>query len=95
MYKVIKFFTDLQDSNYAYKVGDVFPREGMTVSDKRLKELSGSKNKQGVPLIEKVKDSLNLADTPVQQSEAVGRELPPKDVVEDAGEHKKSKTNKK
>lgn len=54
MYKVIKFFTDLQDNNYPYNVGDVFPHKGMTVTEARLAELAGSENKQGVPLIEYV-----------------------------------------
>lgn len=55
MYKVIKYFTDLQDNNYAYNVGDTFPHDGLVVSEERLDELSGSKNKQGEPLIEEVK----------------------------------------
>lgn len=54
MYKVIKHFTDLQDKNHPYYVGDVFPRNGMKVSDDRIAELAGPDNKQGVPLIEKV-----------------------------------------
>lgn len=54
MYRVIKFFTDLHDNDHAYHVGDEFPREGVEVSDERLQELSGYKNKQGVPLIEPV-----------------------------------------
>jgi len=56
MYKVIEYFTDLQDNSYIYNPGDEFPREGLTVSDARLKELSGKNNKQGKPLIEKVKE---------------------------------------
>lgn len=55
MYKVIKFFTDLQDSNYPYEVGKPFPREGISVSDERLVELAGKNNKQGEPLIIEVK----------------------------------------
>lgn len=51
MYKVIKAFTDLHDNDYPYSVGDMFPRLGIKVSEKRLKELSGSDNKQGTPLI--------------------------------------------
>ena len=51
MYKVIHYFTDLQDFNHPYNVGDIFPRNGMKVSLERLKELSTSKNKQGKPLI--------------------------------------------
>ena len=55
MYRVIKAFTDLQDKKYAYKAGDIFPREGVTVSADRLEELSSNKNKRGIPLIEEVK----------------------------------------
>lgn len=54
MYKVLKFFTDLQDNDHAYNVGDAFPRNGLAVSEERLAELSGRNNKQGVPLIAKV-----------------------------------------
>lgn len=52
MYKVIKYFTDLQDNNYAYYVGDTFPRNGVEVGAERVAELSSDKNLQGVPLIE-------------------------------------------
>lgn len=55
-YEVIHFFTDLQDFNHPYKVGDKFPRLGMNVTEERLKELSSNKNKQGKPLIKKVED---------------------------------------
>lgn len=57
MYKVIKFFTDLHDNSYPYDVGDTFPREGVTATEGRLAELSGSNNKQGQPLIEKVEEA--------------------------------------
>ena len=52
MYKVIKSFTDLQDNNYAYYVGDTFPRNGVEVGAERIAELASDKNLQGVPLIE-------------------------------------------
>ena len=51
MYKVIHYFTDLQDFNHPYDVGDIFPRQGVSVTEERLKELSGSNNKQKRPLI--------------------------------------------
>ena len=54
MYRVKKFFTDLQDNGYAYKVGDVFPHEGHEVTPERLKELSGKNNKRGISLIEEI-----------------------------------------
>ena len=63
MYKVINFFTDLQDFNHPYKVGDVFPRQGMNVSEERLKELAGSRNKQGKPLIEKIEEEIAVEPT--------------------------------
>ena len=54
MYRVIKSFTDLQDNNYAYYVGDTFPRNGVEAGAERVAELSSDKNLQGVPLIEEV-----------------------------------------
>jgi hypothetical protein len=54
LFKVIKHFTDLQDDNYSYEVGDVFPRDGMNVLPSRINELSGNENRQGVPLIVEV-----------------------------------------
>lgn len=54
MYRVIRYFTDLQDNDYAYNVGDVFPRQGMSVSDKRFAELASAENRQKTPLIEAV-----------------------------------------
>ena len=56
MFRVIKLFTDLQDDNYMYEVGDEYPRLGMKPSLARIKELSGSDNRQGTPLIEEVED---------------------------------------
>lgn len=53
-YKVIKLFADLQDSNHEYNVGDVFPRNGKTVSDARIAELSSENNARGIPLIQLV-----------------------------------------
>ena len=56
MYKVVKYFIDLQDNNHPYNAGDVFPRSGVTATDERLAELAGSENKQGVPLIQLVEE---------------------------------------
>ena len=56
MYKVIKHFTDMQDNNFAYHVGDEYPRKGMSVLPSRIRELATDKNRQGVPLIEEIPD---------------------------------------
>ena len=56
-YKVIKFFTDLQDNEHPYNEGDIFPRSGVTVTAERFKELSGSDNRRGISLIEAVEET--------------------------------------
>jgi len=50
-YTVIKRFSDLQDGNHIYEVGDAFPREGVSASPARIAELSSDKNMQKTPLI--------------------------------------------
>jgi hypothetical protein len=57
LYRVITYFTDMQDDDYAYNVGDVFPREGKKVSTRRIRELSSVNNRRGIPLIEAVETS--------------------------------------
>lgn len=72
MYKVIKRFHDLQDARktksgtvyHEYNVGDVFPRDGMEVSEERIQELTGADNKQGVPLIRLVEEKAETKETP-------------------------------
>ena len=54
MYKVIESFTDLQDNNYVYYVGDTFPHNGVDVDAGRIAELASDKNRLGVPLIEEI-----------------------------------------
>ena len=59
MYKVIHFFTDLQDNSHPYNVGETFPREGVSVSKERLEELSSKYNLQEKPLIQLVDDDFS------------------------------------
>ena len=54
MYRVIEYFTDLQDDDHEYRTGDIFPREGLKVSEARLAELASAENLRGIPLIELV-----------------------------------------
>lgn len=56
MYKVLAYFTDLQDNNYPYNEGDIFPRDGLSVSENRLQELSSTRNRRKIKLIELVED---------------------------------------
>jgi hypothetical protein len=46
----------MQDNNFAYDVGDEFPRKNLSVLPSRIKELASDKNRQGVPLIEEIPD---------------------------------------
>ncbi len=94
-YKVIKYFTDLQDSNFAYKTGDIFPREGKDVSPSRIAELAGSDNKRGVPLIELVKESTPKAKAEAVKDEAKSEDITEADTVEVEAVEEKPKTRAK
>lgn len=54
-YVVLKYFEDLQDNNHKYRVGDIYPREGLDPSEERIKELSTPFNLRQEVLIEKQK----------------------------------------
>ena len=58
----------MQDNRHPYHEGDIFPREGLKVSDARLEELSGSNNKQGKPLIEKIEDDFSKHMNPPKEN---------------------------
>ena len=78
-YKVIHRFTDLQDFNHLYNVGDLFPRIGMKVSQSRIDELASGKNKLKTPLIEiekdtKIDDFSQYMNPPEESTEATETE---------------------
>ena len=56
MYKVIKHFTDMQDNNFAYQVGDEYPRKGLEVTKGRIEELATTQNRRKISLIKKVEE---------------------------------------
>jgi hypothetical protein len=60
-YRVINYFTDLQDGEHPYNVGDEFPRRGKTVTADRIKELSTDANRRGIALIEEVRGAEETA----------------------------------
>lgn len=82
MFIVINAFLDLQDAEYLYDVGDAYPREGLEPSDERIKELLGSDNLQGQPMIKAVKT------VPVN---ANGEESADSEPTEDAAEESAEK----
>ena len=71
-YKVIKAFTDMQDGNFAYQVGDEFPRKNFSVLPSRINELASSKNRQGVPLIEEIPE---VAEEPKKEKKSKSVEI--------------------
>lgn len=75
MYKVIKYFTDLQDNGHPYNAGDTFPRDGLEVSEERIIELATSSNKQNTPLITFIEE--------VKEQEVVEPEIVEQEDVED------------
>ena len=74
MYKVIKHFTDLQDNNFAYNVGDEYPRKGLSVLPSRIKELASDKNRQGCPLIEEITDVEEKPEKKTKSTKKVDKE---------------------
>ena len=60
----------MQDNNFAYNVGDEYPRKGMSVLPSRIKELATDKNRQGVPLIEEIPD---IEDKPEKKTKSTKR----------------------
>lgn len=68
-YEVIHYFTDLQDFGHPYNAGDSFPRNGLKVSDGRLKELSSNNNKQHKPLIKAIEEVETVNEAEEEQPE--------------------------
>lgn len=74
MYKVIKFFHDLQDNKHPYNVGDTYPRKDLKVTDERIAELSSNENKRGCPLIELVEGTKTLDKMTKDELQAYAKE---------------------
>lgn len=57
-YRVIYTFKDLEDNEHIYVANkDIYPREGLEPTKKRIKELSSTKNQIGKVLIEKIEET--------------------------------------
>lgn len=52
-----KPWKDLKDNDYIYKKGDIYPRNGLNPTKKRIDELSTTKNKIGEVLIQKIEEA--------------------------------------
>lgn len=65
-YRVISAFNDRLDSGFLYKVGAVYPRQGIQPTTERILELSTSNNSLGKPLIEKVEEKQKAIEKATQ-----------------------------
>ena len=64
----------MQDNNFAYNVGDEYPRKGMSVLPSRIKELASDKNRQGCPLIEEIPDVEEAPEKKTKSTKKVDKE---------------------
>lgn len=90
-YLVIKSFSDMQDNNYKYHVGDYFPHDGLTVTPERIEELSTDKNRRKTPMIEEVQEEQPEAQ--VEETAPVKEETT--EVEKPKAKPRKRKTNAK
>lgn len=67
-YEVIRYFTDAQDNDYAYHEGDTYPRDGLTVSDARIKDLLSGNNFQRIALIKRVTNTSVKKEKKVEEA---------------------------
>lgn len=55
---VITPFVDLEDGHYMYRKGDIYPREGLNVSDERIMQLLSNQNKAHKSFLERVAEPI-------------------------------------
>lgn len=90
MYKALTTFADLQDNKYIYHEGDIYPRDGVFVSDARLKELSTNNNATGRALIVKADEPKATAKaTPTEETKAEDAEVKTKPKKSTASKRRK------
>ena len=64
----------MQDNNFAYNVGDEYPRKGMSVLPSRIKELASNKNRQGCPLIEEIPEVEEAPEKKTKPTKKIDKE---------------------
>lgn len=69
------YFTDLQDNNFEYHAGDIYPRQGYEPTAERIAELSSDANKRKRPVIAAIEEDKqeDIPDAP-EVPEAEGTE---------------------
>jgi hypothetical protein len=64
----------MQDNNFAYQIGDEYPRKNFSVLPSRIKELATDKNRQGCPLIEEIPDIEEAPEKKTKSTKKVDKE---------------------
>jgi hypothetical protein len=64
----------MQDNNFAYDVGDEFPRKNFSVLPSRIRELATDKNRQGVPLIEEIPEVEEKPEKKTKSTKKIDKE---------------------
>ena len=60
-YRVIRDFADLEDGKHIYRVGDIYPRQGLAPAKERVEFLQSSQNLLQTPVIEPIPGDENGA----------------------------------
>lgn len=76
MFKALSYFTDLQDNNYSYHAGDIYPRKGYEPTKERIKELSTDTNCRHVPVIVEID-----AESPIKAVKEEKSTIPPEECI--------------
>lgn len=66
---VIAPFVDLEDGHYMYHKGDIYPREGLNVSEERIMQLLSTQNKAHKSFLERVAEQTNEESSAVAEAE--------------------------
>lgn len=61
-YTVITAFVDLQDDNRLYRVGETYPRSGLSVTTDRINSLLSADNALGVSVIKETENPAENAE---------------------------------
>jgi gas vesicle protein len=75
---VIAPFVDLEDGHHMYRVGDVYPRAGLNVSEERIMQLLSTQNKAHKSFLERVAEQTNEESSAVETETVETVEQPKK-----------------
>ena len=77
-FQVIAPFVDLEDGHHMYRKGDIYPREGLNVSEERIMQLLSTQNKAHKSFLERVAEPITEESSVVDAENATTTEQPKK-----------------